>query len=79
MKGDAEYAGVNWVSYDGGHEGDPWFVPVCVKCGRFVKKDEHVCTSGDGQLSPEPNATCSKCGRTHMIFMGFFGEEEING
>jgi len=47
------------------------FVPVCEKCGRFVKKDETI-AAGESGLSPEPNATCSKCGRTWMLFEGFF-------
>jgi hypothetical protein len=47
------------------------FVPVCITCGRFVKADEFVLTNEDFGLSKEPNATCSKCGRTSMIFEGF--------
>lgn len=48
------------------------FVPVCEKCGRFVKADSTIgLCKLDENLSPEPNATCSKCGRTHMLFEGF--------
>lgn len=54
---------------------DARFVPVCEQCGRFVKADETIyCSEGAG-LSSEPNATCSKCGRTRMLFEGFVAEE----
>jgi hypothetical protein len=51
--------------------GQAIFVPVCETCGRFVKSDESISLSCDG-LSDEQNATCSKCGRTRMLFEGFF-------
>jgi len=65
---DNDYAGMRRVCYDGGAT----FVPVCETCGRFVKADKEikVCLGG-GTLSPDTNATCAKCGRTHMIFEGF--------
>lgn len=47
------------------------FVPVCIKCGRFVKADKTVKISEGLGLSEEPNAKCSKCGRSHMLFEGF--------
>lgn len=47
------------------------FVPVCETCGRYVKADPTVKISELKGLSDEPNATCSKCGRTHMLFEGF--------
>ena len=44
------------------------FVPVCETCGRYVKADDMIpCSAG----RDEPNATCSKCGRTKMLFEGF--------
>lgn len=48
------------------------FVPVCEKCGRFVKADAKLYFNKlDGNLRPGPNATCRKCGRTEMLFEGF--------
>jgi hypothetical protein len=47
------------------------FIPVCERCGRFVKSDELVKVNDSRGLSPDCNATCSKCGRTHMVFEGF--------
>lgn len=54
-----------------GEGGNACFVPVCEKCNRFVKADDLIKVSEFTGLSKEPNATCSKCGRTHMIFEGF--------
>lgn len=65
---DFEYESARRVCYDGGAT----FVPVCEKCGRFVKADTQI-FEGESGLSPEPNATCSKCGRTRMLFEGFVG------
>lgn len=61
-----EYELVRRISY-----GDAVFVPVCFQCARFVKPDKTI-QVGDGGLKPGPNATCSKCGRTEMLFEGFF-------
>jgi hypothetical protein len=36
-----------------------------------VKSDELVKVNDSRGLSPDCNATCSKCGRTHMVFEGF--------
>jgi hypothetical protein len=47
------------------------FIPVCEKCGRFVKADDFILVNEMQGLSKEPNATCSKDGRTRMIFEGF--------
>ncbi len=46
------------------------FVPVCSKCGRYVKADESVSTN-DNSVD-NPNATCKRCGRTQMVFEGFY-------
>ena len=63
---DATYENTRRIQYDGGAT----FVPVCECCGRFVKADDTVLTNDFG-LHPGPNATCSKCGRTRMLFEGF--------
>jgi hypothetical protein len=52
------------------YEGGAQFVPVCEKCKRFVKADRHIYENDFG-LKDQPNATCSKCGRTKMIFEGY--------
>jgi len=48
------------------------FIRLCPHCGRFVKPDAHVKVNGLEQVSEEPNATCSKCGRVTMIFSGWW-------
>lgn len=66
-----EYESVRRVSCDFGDEiGRAQFVPVCEKCARFVKTG--VVRAGLGGLADEPNATCSRCGPTRMLFEGFF-------
>jgi len=64
---DGEYPETRRIGYEGGAT----FVPVCEKCGRFVKADKTILVSEGNGLSKEPNATCSKCGRTWMLFEGF--------
>ena len=61
-----EYENTRRVVYDNGGT----FVPVCEKCGRFVRADDEI-SSGDNGLKDQPNATCKKCGRTKMLFEGF--------
>ncbi len=51
--------------------GDALFIPVCPKCGRFVKADKEVSVYEVAPCIREPNATCSKCGRVEMLFQGF--------
>jgi hypothetical protein len=64
-----EYEGMRRIQYG---EERATFVPVCVKCGRFVKADDEIgfdVTIGTWNpiITPkEPNATCKKCGRTSM-------------
>ena len=53
------------------------FVPVCVKCNRFVKADKFIRINGLDELMDQPNATCSKCGRTKMLFEGWFSQSEL--
>ena len=62
-----EYEGGPWIQYEGGAT----FVRVCTKCGRYVKADEIIQENDEVGLRDQPNATCSKCGRTNMIFEGF--------
>jgi uncharacterized protein with von Willebrand factor type A (vWA) domain len=66
MHTDCDYPNLWRVTYDGGAT----FIPVCEVCHRFVKPDKKV-FCGDAGLSPLPNATCKKCGRTRMHFEGF--------
>ena len=61
------YEGVRRIQYGEGAT----FVPVCEKCHRFVKPDKTVEISEILGLSKNSNATCSKCGKTKMIFEGF--------
>jgi len=67
-----EYMNLRRVSYDFGDTiGKAVFVPVCEKCYRFVKPYKVIMAGLDG-LSNEPNAECSRCGSTKMLFEGFF-------
>ena len=71
MFADYEYANTRRVTY--GKDGAT-FVPVCEKCGRYVRADKEIMMSPDGNIAGE-NATCKKCGRIQMLFEGFMGEE----
>ena len=64
---EGEYKNTRRVTYNNG----AIFVPVCIKCGRYVKADDTIRYSEGRGLANEPNATCSKCGRTNMLFEGF--------
>ena len=46
------------------------FIPRCVKCNRYVKPDATIKVNWQGQPVGD-NATCSKCGRTEMIWEGY--------
>lgn len=48
------------------------FVPVCECCHRYVKADDVVYCNDATGLKDATNATCSKCGRTSMVFEGFY-------
>lgn len=62
-----------YISYDGEEEGDATFIPKCVKCSRYVKADDSIKVHAwDGLLKDVPNATCKRCGRTQMLFQGFW-------
>jgi hypothetical protein len=66
---DFEYEGVRRLVYGDGAT----FVPVCMTCNRFVKADEKIeFSTWDGSLKKGPNAKCAKCGRTEMLFEGFY-------
>jgi hypothetical protein len=60
-----EYENTRRLVY--GDEDNATFIPVCEKCGRFVKADEIVFIND----RKKDNATCSKCGRTKMLFEGY--------
>lgn len=62
-----EYENVRRIVYGEGAT----FVPVCTKCGRFVKPDKTIQVNDYKGLRDQPNATCTKCGRTKMLFEGF--------
>ncbi len=47
------------------------FDPACSKCGRFVRSFKRVRVDSDGQPKG-PNAHCRKCGRTQMLFLGYY-------
>lgn len=67
---DFTYENFRRVSYG---EENATFVPVCEKCGQFVKADSSIKLHGmDGYWKGGPNATCKKCGRVEMPFEGFF-------
>lgn len=51
--------------------GDACFVPVCEVCGRFVVPHAVIRFNEATGLKDEPNAECSKCGPTKMLFEGF--------
>lgn len=65
-----EYENMRRVVYHMKDEGEAQFVPVCPKCGRFVKADAKIKIK---QIQEgEPNATCSRCGRVAMPSEGIF-------
>jgi hypothetical protein len=68
--GDGVYFDTRRVSYGDEQMGWATFVPVCHKCGRFVQADAMMKFKNE-TIAPGPNATCSKCGRTEMLFEGF--------
>lgn len=47
---------------------------VCPRCGRFVKSDDD-CKMPAYQKS-DPNATCARCGRVQMPFLGWCIDED---
>ena len=68
-----EYENVRRISYGfRDNIGVAQFIPVCIQCSRFVKPDKSIKTNEITGLIDKPNATCKKCGRTKMLFEGFF-------
>lgn len=61
-----EYRNTRRITFEGGAT----FIPVCIKCGRYVKHDKFIYENYKG-IKDAPNATCTKCGRTKMIFEGY--------
>lgn len=62
-----EYEGMRRIVYG---EDQAMFIPVCTKCGRFVKADPTVRISEE-KGPREPNATCKKDGRVAMVWEGY--------
>ena len=60
---DFEFQNEPYLEYEEGAT----FVRRCEKCYRFVKADELVFVND----REKDNATCSKCGRTKMLFIGY--------
>ena len=63
-----EYENVRRIQYQ---PSGATFVPVCEKCGRFVKANDVIHCNDITGLKDEPNAQCKKCGPTKMLFEGF--------
>ena len=62
-----EYEGVRRVVYD---PDGATFVPVCSKCGRFVRADKTVTMTYKHGWEDKPNSDCARCGRVSMLFEG---------
>lgn len=58
------------VGYDTDGDGPATFERSCPKCGRLVRADENVTVDGRGQPVGD-NATCKRCGRVAMPFVGY--------
>lgn len=63
----SDYEGMARVCYG---EEKALFLPVCPKCGRFVKADAEIRFNEEKGPIGE-NASCSKCGRIEMPFEGY--------
>ena len=57
-----------YQTYDGGAT----FIRRCGHCNRFVRANKTIHTSESWGLKDEPNAVCTKCGPTKMLFVGFY-------
>jgi len=62
-----QYENTRRIQYEDGAT----FVPVCRKCGRYVKSHDTIRTNDELGLKDEPNADCSLCGPVKMIFEGY--------
>lgn len=59
-----EYNNTKRVTYNLGEgNGNACFLPVCPKCGRYVKMDHEIYWNEHNGLTDKPNASCFKCGR----------------
>ena len=65
-----EYHELRRVCDHCGDEGVAVFLPVCPKCGRFVKADKVIRLKAGYVVGP--NATCKRCGPVQMPFEGWF-------
>ena len=65
-----EYESVRRVVYGEDEYAGATFVPVCSLCHQFVRPDATI-RFRNHTIAKEPNATCSRCGRTEMLFEGF--------
>ena len=54
-----------------------FFVRQCPNCKKFVKADGKIKANRLYEPSQEPNATCSKCGRVTMPYLGLYSLENI--
>jgi len=62
----------SYVQYDPEHCGAT-FDRRCIKCKRFVKANTAIKSNADGYIDEdEDNATCSQCGLTQMLFIGYY-------
>ena len=49
----------------------------CPTCGRIVEADESILINGLDEVVDEgSNATCRKCGRVQMEFLGWYEEAQ---
>ncbi len=65
-----EYENLRRITYG---ETGALFIPVCSKCGRFVKADDNMMFNVEDDFDrKKPNAFCTKDGRVSMPFEGFY-------
>lgn len=64
-----EYENTRRIGYDLCEgQGTAFFLPVCPKCGRYVKMDSSILWNEDtGLLKNAHNATCKKDGRITIL------------
>lgn len=58
-------------SYGDGQSGKCGFIRRCPKCSRFVRADKRIYILGLVGIDYYPTATCRRCGRVEMPFLGF--------
>jgi len=58
------------------YAGGALYARRCPSCGRIVEADESILINGLDEVVDEgSNATCRKCGRVQMDFIGWFEEK----